>query len=671
LNPLFQLFHMADGYTLSLVLEHRTGLETRPGDPTYALYVVSSDQPDQAYSYRPEFLFKPRIGVCAADGGSHSVLGYNFVLPHSLGEGRQRDPDWFRCRKCASLFHARFHTRVTGATVWRRGGICPDGGTHEANLSYWGTFEYAIPDGRAEDEVNQAKWRRCRKCQMMFWSGYSPSQGICPADGLRHEPADQIPYVVSHDYVLPHDQPEDSNHVANWRRCKVCSCLFWDGLWLKGRCPDGTVHDAIGNETADPVGALVRNELILTHNVQGDSHHQADWRLCTKCLGLYRGDDPTGNVCPSEGKHESNHKDLPYLSGRIEPPVECNFVLPHDLPEDASHEGSWRGCTKCGLLFSYLYFFDLHSDKWTALAQAPVAAGDPSTMVTEGQQHVFYRGVDGAINHIFLNAADNSFHFDQWTELAHAPLAAGDPSTIVTGGQQHIFYRGTDSAINHVFWTPGTTRPLHQDWTAFARQYPSAAGDVATMVLEDQQHVFYRGMDGDVSDTFWKAANKCPAGDSHSPSAEQFVLQRRRIQEDQYNERDWRFCTKCFALVSTKAGAQFWTLDSAVVRNSEPRVCRIRRVTDFSFSATAGLISNWHGCLLELQAPGSRIRVTSLCLKNHLRRARFRRRKTGKQRWRMLSGCSALQSFQTQTVSHSRGWKDLNAGFCFMDGAML
>src|SRR4029453_8493889 len=199
----------------------------------------------------------------------------------------------------------------------------------EANLSYGGTFQYAIPYGRAEDEVNQAKWRRCRKCETMFWSGYSPSQGICPADRLPHESADQILYVLSHDYVLPHDQPEDSNHVANWRRCKVCSCLFWDGLWLKGRCPGGTGpdpgHDAIGNETADPVGALVRNELILTHNVQADSHHQADWRLCTKCLGLYRGDDPTGNVCPSQGKHESNRPDLPYLSGRIEPPVECNF----------------------------------------------------------------------------------------------------------------------------------------------------------------------------------------------------------------------------------------------------------------------------------------------------------------------------------------------------------
>jgi hypothetical protein len=55
---------------------HWTG-QTRPGDPTYGLYVVSSDQPDQDYSYRPEFFFNPRIGVCAADGGSHSVLGYN------------------------------------------------------------------------------------------------------------------------------------------------------------------------------------------------------------------------------------------------------------------------------------------------------------------------------------------------------------------------------------------------------------------------------------------------------------------------------------------------------------------------------------------------------------------------------------------------------------------
>jgi hypothetical protein len=141
-------------------------------------------------------------------------------------------------------------------------------------------------------------------------------------------------------------------------------------------------------------------------------------------------------------------------------------------------------------------------------------------MVTDGQQHVFYRGTDGAIKHIFWNAADDSFHFQDWTGLAYvapADLAAGDPAIMVTAGQQHVFYRGTDGAAKHIFWN---------------------------------------------------AANKCPAGDSHLPSGERYVLPR-RIPEDHHNERDWRFCTNCFGLVSTKADRPFFTLDSAVVHNAD------------------------------------------------------------------------------------------------------
>jgi hypothetical protein len=236
---------------------------------------------------------------------------------------------------------------------------------------------------------------------------------------MRHEAADAT------DFVLPHDQPEDPNHVANWRRCRLCSCLYWDGLWMKGLCVATTdpknpvVHDPRGNED---FLKFLQDELILTHDVPGDSNHQGNWHLCIKCLGLFNGSDPLNNKCPFDNTpHTSDESDdhgklrLPHLAGRVEPPVGYNFVLPHDLPEDASHQAGWHRCTKCGLLYSDL--------------------------------------------------------------------------------------------------------------------------------------------------------NKCPAGGSHLPSGEQFALPR-RIQEDQHNDRDWRFCTKCFGLVSTKAGQQFWTLDSAVVRNA-------------------------------------------------------------------------------------------------------
>jgi Repeat of unknown function (DUF346) len=51
----------------------------------------------------------------------------------------------------------------------------------------------------------------------------------------------------------------------------------------------------------------------------------------------------------------------------------------------------------------------------------------------ERQQHVFYRGPDGAINHIFWDAPTNKLYHDQWTVLTGAPLAAaGSLATMVT-----------------------------------------------------------------------------------------------------------------------------------------------------------------------------------------------------------------------------------------------
>jgi hypothetical protein len=75
----------------------------------------------------------------------------------------------------------------------------------------------------------------------------------------------------------------------------------------------------------------------------------------------------------------------------------------------------------------------LFFDQWTSRTNAPLAAGDPATMVTPNQQHVFYRGTDGAINHVFYDSVANKLFFDQWTSSANAPHAAeGRPATMVT-----------------------------------------------------------------------------------------------------------------------------------------------------------------------------------------------------------------------------------------------
>ncbi|HKE42409.1 MAG TPA: hypothetical protein VKG21_21480 [Casimicrobiaceae bacterium] len=165
---------------------------------------------------------------------------------------------------------------------------------------------------------------------------------------------------------------------------------------------------------------------------------------------------------------------------------------------------------------------DLHHDVWTR-PDSPHATGNPATMATlaPNQQHVFYRAIDGSIQHIFWDASEppgtKNLHRDDWTALAHARLAGGNPVTMVTSipNQQHVFYRALDGSVEHLFWDarerPGNIR--HDTWTR--RDSPRATGDPATMVTSapNQQHVFYRAIDGSIQHIFWDASE--PPGVSH------------------------------------------------------------------------------------------------------------------------------------------------------------
>ena len=159
----------------------------------------------------------------------------------------------------------------------------------------------------------------------------------------------------------------------------------------------------------------------------------------------------------------------------------------------------------------------LFSDQWTLITGAPAAGGDPATMVTPGQQHIFYRSFDGAINHIFWDAATNRLFSDQWTpQPPGAFAAAGDPATMVWPNQQHIFYRGTDGSINHIFWDAASNQLFSDQWTLITGA-PPAAGDPATMVTRNQQHVFYRGTDGAINHIFWDTPSNRLFADQWTP----------------------------------------------------------------------------------------------------------------------------------------------------------
>lgn len=78
--------------------------------------------------------------------------------------------------------------------------------------------------------------------------------------------------------------------------------------------------------------------------------------------------------------------------------------------------------------------------------------------------------------------------------------AAGDPATLVWGNQQHIFYHDNQNIIQHVFYDPNLGLQWAGPWGP--GNFP-AAGDPATLVTNNQQHVFYRDNQNNIQHVFW------------------------------------------------------------------------------------------------------------------------------------------------------------------------
>jgi uncharacterized paraquat-inducible protein A len=125
----------------------------------------------------------------------------------------------------------------------------------------------------------QANWRQCKACLTMFYNGFR-NKGRCPKGGTHFKNADDL------DFKLIYNSPESPHRQTNWRYCSKCQALFFDGLKKKGVCAAGGVHSAQGFIFTLPHDA----------NVPG----RRGWRFCQKCNG---GDDK--GVCASGGAHSA------------------------------------------------------------------------------------------------------------------------------------------------------------------------------------------------------------------------------------------------------------------------------------------------------------------------------------------------------------------------------
>jgi hypothetical protein len=133
------------------------------------------------------------------------------------------------------------------------------------------------------------------------------------------------------------------------------------------------------------------------------------------------------------------------------------------------------------------------------------AAGDPAVFAWQTQQHVFYRDDQGNIQHVFYDSSVNHrFPPEQWASgtgsHSTGPAAAGNPATLVAANQQHIFYRDVAGNIWHVYWDQRSNSRTAEPWAGPSSPTgtPTAQGDPAVMEADSQQHLFYLGTDNNI-----------------------------------------------------------------------------------------------------------------------------------------------------------------------------
>ena len=189
-------------------------------------------------------------------------------------------------------------------------------------------YRFVLPHGGSEDATNQPGWAFCDKRSGLFWNGYS-GKGFWPADGLGH-------HAAGLDFVLPHDVQEDANSQASWHYCDKCYGLFWFDPRAKdidkGKCPrDGEPHWKMGHN------------FVLPHDVPENAQRQGGWRFCVNCHGLFFDGYASKGVCAASrggGFHLNAvlRKDNPqFYPFTANPPVEQTLTF--EVPNGAFSYG--------------------------------------------------------------------------------------------------------------------------------------------------------------------------------------------------------------------------------------------------------------------------------------------------------------------------------------------
>lgn len=144
----------------------------------------------------------------------------------------------------------------------------------------------------------QDDWARCVNCNMLFFNGDRRNKGHCAAaNGGAHEGerGDWKKYQVTYDDLTGPGQ-------GNWRFCRKCSVLFFDGSPEKGACAGGAGgHEAAGYN------------FFLYHDRAAHQNEEGNWHYCLKCHGLFNA----AGVCPADRKaHQTSPSAFKFVVGK-------------------------------------------------------------------------------------------------------------------------------------------------------------------------------------------------------------------------------------------------------------------------------------------------------------------------------------------------------------------
>lgn len=160
---------------------------------------------------------------------------------------------WRRCNKCQGLYYG-----------WLRPNPCPAGGNHDAT----GSLPYRLNNllaGAQAGTGRQADWRWCDRCQALHYAGPGRGPSVCPAGGAHDNAGGN--YVL---YTVPryHAQAQE-----DWTWCSACGVLFFGTNQPQSRCPaaGGRPHTPTGSGNYSLVYGEVTHHRMVAYVTKFDA----------------------------------------------------------------------------------------------------------------------------------------------------------------------------------------------------------------------------------------------------------------------------------------------------------------------------------------------------------------------------------------------------------------